>query len=638
MAGVFLSYDREDLPRARSLALALGKAGHAVWWDRNIKGGAQYSKEIEQALQRAEAVVVLWSRNSIDSAWVRDEAAAARDAGRLVPARLDQSEPPLGFRQYHTIDLSRWKGGSRVPKLAELLSAIEGLGIDAGVQPATEHPGEKRHAARPLLAFGLIALALIAAALFLWGPWNRQSSTPLVAVRAADTSVDAQSLARNLLVQLGNVQSSQSDAVQLIEDSATERPDLIIEVSGHLSGPAPSANLLLLRGKDRKLLSSQEFAASGATGDDLRESLAMSASRLLGCAAEALRPVDGLPQDLHKLYIDACGRFGMLYGSEDVAILLPQFRQVIQREPEFAPAWKLLLLSEAYLRATPTDQEKPTARLLRADIGKARRVDAALPEIGIAELALVQVTDFQARMEHVENLVRRFPDNVFVLGVLADELMLVGRMNEAVVNAERAAMLDPISPFTRSAHIRALAYSGRIPRAFEELDKAAPLALGAKTLIEPRFRLNMRYGDPRIALQLLRTHGTSKQHEAFLLARIDPSPANVAHAIAISRATAKEMGFFGSHFEVLAAFGRNDDVYQTLMALPPERIDQGVIMVLFRPNLKNLRQDPRFINVAARFRLLDYWRHSGKWPDFCSDPDLPYDCRTEAARIAAGAN
>ena len=30
-------------------------------------------------------VVVLWSANAIESAWVRDEAAAGRDTGRLVP-------------------------------------------------------------------------------------------------------------------------------------------------------------------------------------------------------------------------------------------------------------------------------------------------------------------------------------------------------------------------------------------------------------------------------------------------------------------------------------------------------------------------------------------------------------------------
>ncbi|MGH6658525.1 MAG: toll/interleukin-1 receptor domain-containing protein, partial [Sphingomicrobium sp.] len=85
MASVFLSYDREDTNRARLLAAALEKAGHSVWWDRRITSGAQFSKAIENALNTAEAVVVLWSRQSVESAWVRDEAAAGRDTGRLVP-------------------------------------------------------------------------------------------------------------------------------------------------------------------------------------------------------------------------------------------------------------------------------------------------------------------------------------------------------------------------------------------------------------------------------------------------------------------------------------------------------------------------------------------------------------------------
>ncbi len=60
------------------------KAGHAVWWDLHIRGGEQFSKVIDEALGHADAVVVLWSAQSIESAWVRDEAAEARDSGRLV--------------------------------------------------------------------------------------------------------------------------------------------------------------------------------------------------------------------------------------------------------------------------------------------------------------------------------------------------------------------------------------------------------------------------------------------------------------------------------------------------------------------------------------------------------------------------
>ena len=39
--------------------------------------------------------------------------------------------------------------------------------------------------------------------------------------------------------------------------------------------------------------------------------------------------------------------------------------------------------------------------------------------------------------------------------------------------------------------------------------------------------------------------------------------------------------------------------------------------------------------LAARFGLVDYWRTTGAWPDYCRDPDLPYDCKVEAAKLGA---
>ena len=84
MARVFLSYAREDSDAAKELADAVGAAGHEVWWDQHIQGGSRFSRAIDQALKDAEAVVVLWSDTSVESAWVQDEAAEGRDSGRLV--------------------------------------------------------------------------------------------------------------------------------------------------------------------------------------------------------------------------------------------------------------------------------------------------------------------------------------------------------------------------------------------------------------------------------------------------------------------------------------------------------------------------------------------------------------------------
>lgn len=167
MASVFLSYSREDLDRIRPLAAALEKAGHHVWWDRHIAGGEEFAGAIEQALAAADVVVVVWSSTSVKSAWVRDEAAAGRDSGRLIPVTLDGCQPPLGFRQYQTIDLSR----SRRPGSRDLQSLKTAIEARAGAGERTEQlavaPGSARRAPTRMragaLAVGVAALLVILA-------------------------------------------------------------------------------------------------------------------------------------------------------------------------------------------------------------------------------------------------------------------------------------------------------------------------------------------------------------------------------------------------------------------------------------------------------------------------------------------
>ena len=88
MAKVFLSYSREDAGAAKQLADCIGRAGHQVWWDRQIQGGSRFATEIDRELKEADAVVVIWTKASVESAWVQDEAAEGRDNGRLVPIIL----------------------------------------------------------------------------------------------------------------------------------------------------------------------------------------------------------------------------------------------------------------------------------------------------------------------------------------------------------------------------------------------------------------------------------------------------------------------------------------------------------------------------------------------------------------------
>src|SRR6188472_4041094 len=71
---VFLSYAREDNDLAERLANALTASGVTVWWDHKIESGERFPQIIELELAAAKFVVVLWSRASIGSEWVGNEA------------------------------------------------------------------------------------------------------------------------------------------------------------------------------------------------------------------------------------------------------------------------------------------------------------------------------------------------------------------------------------------------------------------------------------------------------------------------------------------------------------------------------------------------------------------------------------
>src|SRR5262245_3319705 len=109
MADIFLSYAREDEAHARLLASALHSRGWSVWWDRHIPAGRDFNRFIEEQLSHARCIVVLWSKASVASHFVRDEAAEGIADGRLVPVLIEAVRQPIGFRQFQAANLVDWR-------------------------------------------------------------------------------------------------------------------------------------------------------------------------------------------------------------------------------------------------------------------------------------------------------------------------------------------------------------------------------------------------------------------------------------------------------------------------------------------------------------------------------------------------
>lgn len=125
MADIFLSYAREDRDRASAIAAALGQAGYQAFWDVEIPPGSSWADFLEEKLANSKAAIVLWSKTSTASQWVREEARLARDRGKLIPVIIDGSAPPFGFGEIQAANLSHWQGDQNDQNWRLLLSAVE---------------------------------------------------------------------------------------------------------------------------------------------------------------------------------------------------------------------------------------------------------------------------------------------------------------------------------------------------------------------------------------------------------------------------------------------------------------------------------------------------------------------------------
>ena len=124
MTDIFISYAHEDQERVRPIVKELETRGWSVFWDKKIPAGEQWHLYIAKALNASHCVIVVWSRHSIVSDSVIEEAQVAKMKGVLVPLRIDTVDPPLGFGLIQASDLSDWKNETYDSDLLQLVNAV----------------------------------------------------------------------------------------------------------------------------------------------------------------------------------------------------------------------------------------------------------------------------------------------------------------------------------------------------------------------------------------------------------------------------------------------------------------------------------------------------------------------------------
>jgi TolB-like protein/Flp pilus assembly protein TadD len=618
---LFLSYAREDEPHARRLASALEHAGYTIWWDALIAGGEAFSRSIAKALETADVVIVLWSARSVESDWVKDEAAQGRERHRLVPLSIDGSKPPLGFRQYQVINISHWHGRKNAPEIAAIERAIESA---LGNGHAAHAPPPVRVSRRTMLVGGSAAGVAIAGGGAAWFAWDRgllgggaaPFSIAVLPFRniGGDHSQDyfADGLTEEVRSALTRIQ-----ALRVLAGTSSDKAN---EHGGDVKAVAADLGVAyLLSGSVQRAADTVRIATDlvdGRTGFSrwsqtvdrkltdifaVQSDIARTVAGAMSVQVATTRPAPGGTTNVqaYEHYLQGRALFNLAKDEVTDRAALAHYELAIAADPKFALAHAARSRSLAVIAAEDAKADQLKS-LYSAAIDEARRATELAPDLAEGHLALGYAL-FAGRLDVAG--ARPSYERAYALGHGSASTALfyalycsrAGRPREAAEAVQRAVILDPLNPLAFRAQ-GSVAYAGR-----RYGDALAPLHRALQ--LNPK----MNFAHSLIGSSLLglgRTADAVKEFEA----EPGESPRLTGLAIAQfrlgNRAAAQkafdqlvtDIGDSASYqqAQILAQWGRADEA---LARLERARAvgDSGLIYVWTDPFLDPLRRDPRFV-------------------------------------------
>lgn len=355
----------------------------------------------------------------------------------------------------------------------------------------------------------------------------------------------------------------------------------------------------------------------------------------LACARAANAP-DGKPLSesdpvLLGLYMRGCDEWRTL----GIAAKIETGQRAYAHAPDSVAAKIYYATGAAFgsLRAESPGERDSLAALAEDLADAAARQN---PDIVRGELAKGVAAISAMKWERAEDLVRKAlagePNIRYGLHSLSAILRRVGRMKEAIDLKGRAVAADPYGVSARSELALILAEAGHMKEAHGAIDPLSDVYPEQSCAM--RFQIDHWRGDARKALDRLEIgdceaaslkSGEIACAAAYLKARLGEETPERALELCLAEPVFDPVRY-------AAALGFVDKAYE--IALTRE-IEWSDTPFLFYLEMAAFRRDPRFMQVAARYGLVDYWLATDQWPDFCADPELPYDCRELAQNVAS---
>jgi TolB-like protein len=624
---IFLSYSRDDQARALPVIQILEQAGYSVWWDGLLSGGERFANSTEAALERAKAVVVLWSKTSIASHWVHDEATRGRDRECLVPLSIDGSEPPLGFRQFQVISAPLAKTKSGAPEMQQLLAAVAHLhGKDASVIDHRKVRSGNSISRRQWIG-GTSAVVLSGASLAVWGtglfggrgalgnsiavlPFENFSQDKAQNYFSEGLSAEVRTmLARNAALKVMGQASSEAAAnakQDLVTTAKKLRVAYLLDGNVRIADNAVRIAIELVDGKTGFSKLTKAFDQPMAQILNLQREIAETVTAALTSevsTAEKGGKILGGTQNVAAFDHYLRGRDLYLNASDEAGdrAALAQFEAAITADPNFAAAYaarsrSLTVIAGQFGNATELKFYHEAA------VEAAKHAVMLAPDLADAQSTLA-FTLFQGGLS-VKAAAKPFAlsntlgqGDASVMARYAFYCAATGRAAEAETAGQRALLLDPLNPLVHRS-IGTIQYAAR-------QYAAAILPIRDALALNPK----LSEGHSRIAFALL---SQNKDHEALEECRLESHKWSGLACLAIAqqrlgnvaeakKAMAgltedKEVVSFYQQGQVLAQWGDIDGAIAALQ-LAYAAHDAGLIAARYDAMLDPVRKRPEFYNL-----------------------------------------
>jgi TolB-like protein len=447
---IFLSYNREDQARAKLFAEAFTSQGFSVWWDVGLKTGEAYDEVTENALRTAKAVVVLWSKKSVVSRWVRAEATLADRNKTLVPCMIEACERPIMFELTQTAELGHWQGDAADRAWAAFLGDVRRF-VAKDAAPVATAPAVAiatptvQETLKPGQSGSAPSLAVL--------PFTNRSSLP-------EDEVFADGMVEDVISAL-----SQGVNVRVLGASATA--NLSRAAITDLAGVGRQLGVqYLLEGNVRR------------AGANLRVTtqLLEAASGAVLWAGKFDRPLAELAELQEELVTE-------IASSLDAQVFSREMESAL-RKPGDITAW------EAVMRSYAAYGERDPASLQRA-YEEAWRAVAIAPDYGPAHAMLgfafacsyLVGSDDPAEAQRIrataERAIALAPEDAFVLSHAAASFSFAGFPEIAVRHSVRAVRKAPGHGMGHHCHGMSCVIFGRPEEALSHFNTAARLMAGS---------------------------------------------------------------------------------------------------------------------------------------------------------------